>query len=87
MADTAVTVSYPKFSVEQIRRALVGFCGANPNGLLHYLAFSAAGENEAAINSGEVPENLTNEYLVDLQAAIMEWLDYVDSEPAPPQKL
>jgi len=70
-----VNHSGDQFSEHQIRRALAGFCGANGNALLHYLAYSAATENEAAIQSGEVPETSTEEYLVDFQVAIMEWLD------------
>lgn len=76
----AFCMSKPEFTEHQIRRALLGFCGANPNALLHYLAFSAAVENEAALNSGQVPDDFTTEYLVELQAAIMKWLDN-DDEP------
>lgn len=67
-----------RFTEHQIRRALLGFCGANQNNLLHYLAFSAAVENEAALNSGKVPDDFTTEYLVELQAAIIKWLDNDD---------
>lgn len=63
------------FTEDEIRRALVGFCGANRNSLLHYLAFSAMLENEAAINSGGVPETFTTEYLAEFQSAIERWLD------------
>lgn len=74
------TAGKPYFTKEQCRRAALGFCGTNPNALLHYLAFSAAVENEAALNSGQVPDDFTTEYLVELQAAIMKWLDN-DDEP------
>jgi hypothetical protein len=64
-----------EFTEHEIRRALLGFCGANQNALLHYLAYSAAVENEAAINSGQVPETSTSEHLTEFQAAIERWLD------------
>lgn len=68
----------------KIRRALIGFCGANQNALLHYLAYSAALENEAAINDGEVAETSTTESLVSFQAEIVQWLD---NEPTVFRKL
>lgn len=79
-----VSVSYSKFSDEQCRVAVLGYCGATPNGLLHYLAFRAGIEDEAALNSEQSPESLTTEDLVNFQTAIMEWLDS-ESPAAPPQ--
>jgi hypothetical protein len=70
-----ITATNPLFEPELIRRALIGFCGANQNALLHYLAFTADLENE------------TTEELAEFQTAIMEWLDYVDGPPAPPVSL
>lgn len=66
------------FTKEQCRTAVLGFCGANPNALLHYLNFRAAVENEAALNSGESPDNFTTKDLADFQTAIMKWLDNDD---------
>ena len=81
-----IEVKEAKFTKEQCRKAVLGFCGANENALLHYLAFSAAIENEAAIISGQAPANSTTEHLVEFQLAIMEWLDS-ESPDAPPISL
>lgn len=70
----------PRFTNYQIRHALIGFCGANANSLLHYLAFSLAAEHKAALNSGQVPKEFSDEYLAEFQTAIMEFLDQ-DDEP------
>lgn len=59
-----------QFTELQIRRALAGFCGANANTLLHYLTYVAAVESEAA--DGDTP---SEDDLIALRAAIMEWLD------------
>lgn len=63
------------FTEPQIRRALIGFCGANQNAFLHYLAFAAAMENEAARTGSEGLTGPTIDYLTEFRAEIVQWLD------------